>query len=241
MSLMMVLFDGEDGATDTLRFMEGRLGTGLWSWDLDPRSGDWSRGLYGRKMEWSPGFYRLLGLEPGSVEPSFPTLESITHPDDRRLPSQVEGLLQTAAPYEREFRIVQPRGDGLCVARGEHFGFLAVPFQRQLRGVKLFLKLEIGSECVGAVGRVFRLGGDGGNVGFVGTQGDGCVGKKQNSQYDMEGAEGYSEVLRFVHVSAWAECGVRPRLSISVNRNAIARTTESVRPRPFVDTPTSGV
>jgi PAS domain S-box-containing protein len=109
-SLTLALFGGQDGAIDTLAFLEKRLEIGLWAWDIDPTLGDWSRGLYGRKMRWSSGFYRLLGLEPGNAEPSFHLLQEMTHPDDRYHPSEIEAILHATIPYEREFRVVQPHG-----------------------------------------------------------------------------------------------------------------------------------
>jgi PAS domain S-box-containing protein len=107
---VLVLFGGEDGAIDTLRFVEEKLGIGLSILDIDPRTGDWSRGLYSRPMQWSTGVYRLLGLEPHSVEPCYSLLDSLIHPDDRKLPSDIDDAIHAAEPREREFRIIQPKG-----------------------------------------------------------------------------------------------------------------------------------
>ena len=52
---MLLLFDGDLGARETLRFIEEKLGAGIWSWDL----------LSGN-MQWSHGFFSLLGVEPDS-------------------------------------------------------------------------------------------------------------------------------------------------------------------------------
>jgi PAS domain-containing protein len=57
---MLVLFSGENGPRDTIRFIEEKAAAGIWFCDLKTR-----------KMEWSSGFFRLLGLEPDSAEPSF--------------------------------------------------------------------------------------------------------------------------------------------------------------------------
>ncbi|MBV8769617.1 MAG: PAS domain-containing protein, partial [Hyphomicrobiales bacterium] len=107
---MLVLFGGENGTLDTLQFVEEKLGIGLSDLDIDPRTGDWSRGLYSRPMQWSTGVYRLLGLEPRSVEPSYSLLDSLVHPDDRQLPSDLDDVMHAAEPREREFRIIQPKG-----------------------------------------------------------------------------------------------------------------------------------
>ena len=45
---------------------------GIWEIDLDTR-----------EVFWSPGIYRILGLEPGSVEPSEDIWRERMHPDDR--------------------------------------------------------------------------------------------------------------------------------------------------------------
>ncbi len=50
----MLLFEGETGAEETLRFLERKAGVGIWSVDLVTR-----------KMAWSDGFYALLGLTRG--------------------------------------------------------------------------------------------------------------------------------------------------------------------------------
>jgi PAS domain S-box-containing protein len=107
---MLVLFDGEAGLADTWTFVESKLDFGLWLWDCDPRLGDWSRGLYGRAMQWSSGLYRLLGLEPASQPSTLSLLDSLTHPEDRISPNELEADLYSGAPFEREFRVVQPRG-----------------------------------------------------------------------------------------------------------------------------------
>ncbi|MBV9111677.1 MAG: PAS domain-containing protein [Hyphomicrobiales bacterium] len=107
---MLVLFGGEYGALDTLRFVEEKLGIGLSELDIDPRTGDWARGLYSRPMRWSTGVYRLLGLEPRSVEPNYSLLASLIHPDDRQLPSDLDDVTHAAELREREFRIIQPKG-----------------------------------------------------------------------------------------------------------------------------------
>jgi PAS domain S-box-containing protein len=96
---MLSLFEGEHNLRDTLRFIEEKSGVGLWAWNLKSQ-----------KMEWSPGFFRLLGLEPNSVEPSYALLQTMVHPDDRRLPGEIEHLVSEGGIFEREFRIFQRDG-----------------------------------------------------------------------------------------------------------------------------------
>jgi PAS domain S-box-containing protein len=96
---MLILFEGEHNLRDTLRFIEEKGAVGLWAWDLKSQ-----------KMQWSPGMFRLLGLEPGSADPSYALLQTMVHPDDRRLPGEIERLLSEGGMFEREFRIFRPDG-----------------------------------------------------------------------------------------------------------------------------------
>lgn len=96
---MLVLFEGESGPSDTLRFIEEKGGAGLWSWDVRTNS-----------MDWSPGFYTLLGLQPGTVEPSYQEVYARTHPEDRRPPGQIEYVLSQTLPIDRTFRVIRPDG-----------------------------------------------------------------------------------------------------------------------------------
>jgi PAS domain S-box-containing protein len=96
---MLLLFEGVQGPRDTLRFIEEKIGVGVWTWDLKTR-----------KMDWSPGFFRLLGFEPGSVEPSYSTFLTMVHPDDRRPQGEMERILSEGGSIEREFRVLQNNG-----------------------------------------------------------------------------------------------------------------------------------
>jgi PAS domain S-box-containing protein len=96
---MLTLFEGEHSLRNTLRFIEEKGGVGLWAWDLESQ-----------KMQWSPGFFRLLGLEPGSEEPSYALLQEMVHPDDRHPPGEIERLLSQGGKFEREFRIFRRDG-----------------------------------------------------------------------------------------------------------------------------------
>jgi PAS domain S-box-containing protein len=92
---MLLLFNGENGPRDTVRFIEEKISLGLWILDLKTR-----------EMQWSPGFFRLLGLEPDSVEPSYALFETMIHPDDVHSPGELERLLNEAGPVERQFRLI---------------------------------------------------------------------------------------------------------------------------------------
>ena len=96
---MLLLFDGDLGARETLRFIEEKLGAGIWSWDL----------LSGN-MQWSHGFFSLLGVEPDSIKPSSTILSQMVHPDDRPPSEAVSRTLNEGLPAEWEFRIIRPNG-----------------------------------------------------------------------------------------------------------------------------------
>jgi PAS domain S-box-containing protein len=71
-------------------------------WDLDLEDGS---------LLWSDEHYRVLGLEPGSVPPSYEVMRDAIHPDDRAAmealfhSTQVEGK-----PIYCEYRVVRPDG-----------------------------------------------------------------------------------------------------------------------------------
>ncbi len=72
-------------------------------WELDPRAG---------LMAWSDQQYRILGLEPGGVDPSFELFAAAVHDDDRtRLESAVERALASGGDLQLLHRIVRPDGE----------------------------------------------------------------------------------------------------------------------------------
>jgi PAS domain S-box-containing protein len=89
--------------------VEEKGNLGVWSWELESN-----------KVKWSKGFFRLLGLEPGSVEPSYDLLESVTHPADLRPSAELGHLLTEGGTFERKFRIFHRDGRVRWVlSRGE--------------------------------------------------------------------------------------------------------------------------
>lgn len=61
-------------------------------------------------MRWSRGFYELLGLNPGTVVPSYEAFDQRVHPDDRRSKRDVGNVLCDSLPLDREFRVIRPNG-----------------------------------------------------------------------------------------------------------------------------------
>ncbi len=95
----MVLTFEDNGAQETLSFLEKKCNAGVWS--LDFGTG---------KMVWSGGFFDLLGLTEGSVEPSYEAIVALMHPDDRRPSGEFDRIVNEGLPLDRELRIIQPNG-----------------------------------------------------------------------------------------------------------------------------------
>ena len=65
-----------------------------------------------KRLEWSDGMYRVLGLEPGSVEPSPKTVLQLVHPQDRAGGrAWFEELLSGEPSGPSQFRVVLPGGE----------------------------------------------------------------------------------------------------------------------------------
>ncbi|KMO44940.1 hypothetical protein VQ03_00615 [Methylobacterium tarhaniae] len=84
---------------DFLRLTENAGLTGNWGWVF---ASD--------RQTWSPGLFRLLGLDPLSVQPSYELLTDLVHPDDRPSLASAADLRQGHALPGREIRIVRPDG-----------------------------------------------------------------------------------------------------------------------------------
>ncbi len=73
--------------------------------------GSWSRDIATGKSSWSDEFFRICGLEPGSLEPAAELAFAIIHPDDRAQAIEaVNRAIETGIPYDIEIRIVLPDG-----------------------------------------------------------------------------------------------------------------------------------
>src|SRR5262245_10348057 len=96
---MMLLFEGEPGPTNTLRFVEEKLAVGLWTYDIQSSA-----------MQWSRGMFQLLGYEPEAVEPSLDLFSAVVHPGDRLKVCAYDAMIQGGVQMDREFRVI--RADG---------------------------------------------------------------------------------------------------------------------------------
>jgi len=75
---------------------------GLGSWQVVVETGE---------ILWSGNCFRLLGFEPGEIEPSAEAILDLAHPDDRDiLAAEIEAVLSGAGSQKIEFRIVLADG-----------------------------------------------------------------------------------------------------------------------------------
>jgi len=72
--------------------------------------GIWDQNPISNELWWSDETFKILGLEPQSVAPSFDRFLEIVHPDDRSLiVKQTELALQSDDnPYNVEYRVIMP-------------------------------------------------------------------------------------------------------------------------------------
>jgi len=85
---------------DLLADSQELAGVGSWEWDF--ASG---------RLLWSDQMYRILGLEPQSVEPTPERYFSMVHPEDRaRIQEAMEGTRQRCTTFDHEDRVLRPDG-----------------------------------------------------------------------------------------------------------------------------------
>lgn len=72
--------------------------------------GTWHADLSTGAIYWSDEMYRILGLEPGEVEPGPTTLLALAHPDDRPVLEEQRRLVRLGKPQQFTFRITGPGG-----------------------------------------------------------------------------------------------------------------------------------
>ncbi len=101
-------------AEERLRTSEERLAEaqrlahlGSWEWDIKTD-----------EISWSDEVYRIYGLVPQSVVPSFGRFMEVVHPDDRgRVKETIDNALHGNGPYDVEHRVVRPDGEVRVVHR----------------------------------------------------------------------------------------------------------------------------
>jgi PAS domain S-box-containing protein len=98
--------------------------------------GNFERDFVTNQSTWSDETYRLLGCEPGSIEPRFDSVQKFVHPDDReKSVAAYEYALkpESGGKYEVEYRVL--RSDG--VERILHHR-ATVTFDAQGKPVRIF-------------------------------------------------------------------------------------------------------
>ncbi|MDQ6957580.1 MAG: PAS domain S-box protein [Mariprofundaceae bacterium] len=74
--------------------------------------GSWSRDIINDVLVWSDEHYRLFGLIPQEITPSFDVFLDFVHPDDRqRVRHAVDAALHESKPYNMDFRIMRQDGE----------------------------------------------------------------------------------------------------------------------------------
>ena len=79
------------------------------------KTGSWEALLPAREITWSDQLYRILGYEPGSVEPSAALFARHVHPDDIDLFQRISAGADLSG-IEAEFRIITVDGDTRWIA-----------------------------------------------------------------------------------------------------------------------------
>ncbi|MFB2918376.1 MULTISPECIES: PAS domain S-box protein [Aerosakkonema] len=73
--------------------------------------GNWSFDIITQKIVWSEETFRIYGVDPSQLEPSYQKLLEFTHPDDIKLiDGNVKYAIAEGKNYEHEIRIFRPDG-----------------------------------------------------------------------------------------------------------------------------------
>ncbi len=77
----------------------GKLG--IWDWDVEKDT-----------ITWTDPVYAIHGVKKGSFEPTIDGYSELIHPEDREwVTSAIRATLEDGAPYEVEFRTLNPEGE----------------------------------------------------------------------------------------------------------------------------------
>jgi PAS domain S-box-containing protein len=100
--------------------------------------GNWEVDLATNKVTWSDENYRILGYQPGSVEPSSDIFQASIHPDDlERVKQILENSIKTCTPYSFYHRVVHPSGEIRRIFSSAQFDFDASNKPLRLYGTGL--------------------------------------------------------------------------------------------------------
>ncbi|MEA1832236.1 PAS domain-containing protein [Methylobacterium durans] len=92
-----------------LRLIESCGLTGTWGWTFATN-----------EQVWSPGLYRILGLQPDRVRPSYDLFLSLVHPDDRTEIETAAQVMHDGILHDHIYRVIRPDGSlRILSGRGE--------------------------------------------------------------------------------------------------------------------------
>ncbi|MDR7039124.1 DNA-binding XRE family transcriptional regulator [Methylobacterium sp. BE186] len=92
-----------------LRLIESLGLTGTWTWTFATN-----------EQTWSPGLYRILGMEPSLVRPSYDLFRSLVHPEDRSMLESVVEVMHLGCLTDHTVRVQRPDGGSRTLScRGE--------------------------------------------------------------------------------------------------------------------------
>ncbi|WP_017714170.1 PAS domain-containing hybrid sensor histidine kinase/response regulator [Prochlorothrix hollandica] len=73
--------------------------------------GNWSLNVNNYAITWSKELFRMFGLDPQQLEPSYPEFLQMVHPADRMMiQDKVNQTIATGEPYTIDYRIIDPNG-----------------------------------------------------------------------------------------------------------------------------------
>lgn len=74
--------------------------------------GHWDWNIRTNDLTWSDETYRINGLEPGTIKPTYAYFVDSAHPDDRtRVLDEIQDTLLENKPYRTEYRLIRPGGE----------------------------------------------------------------------------------------------------------------------------------
>jgi len=96
----------------SLEIVQGLSSVGSWDWDI-------TRG----DLKWSKEVFRIFGLEPMSLNPTYEAFFQYVHPDDQNaVNSSIKEALKTGNPFRIEHRVMRADGDiRFVLAQGKLF------------------------------------------------------------------------------------------------------------------------
>ena len=75
------------------------------------RTGSWALNVSTGELFWSQEHFRIVGLDPGTAKPGYPTSLQVIHPEDHSfVQEKLETAIRERTDFEVDCRIVRPDG-----------------------------------------------------------------------------------------------------------------------------------